>query len=589
MGNPLLLLMTRPWAKHRGRNLRRVPTPIPTELPTTDAIFLVLRRMRGPLILIVMVFSVSVAGLSLIPGVDAEGNRHHLSLFDSFYVMSYTATTIGFGEIPYAFSIPQRMWMTASIFASVTAWAYSIATMFALLQDPAFREAIAIQRFRRRVKRLAEPFLILAGYGGAGRTVAKVLDDADRRFVVIDHQHAKLDRLAGAELTQDVPGLEADVRNPAVLGLAGLDHPFCAGVLALTDDDNANLAVVMSGHLLRPDVPVVARCSNRVVEERMHHFAADAVINPQDRYGAYLLLALRQPETFRLAQWLMNPVGTEIEPQRREVPDGRWIVVATGEFGDELKRDLEIAGLDVELIGPDHGDPVTTGAVGMVAGTPDDAVNLALAAHARHEHPDLFLAVRQSHTSNAPLVAAFGFDSVYVPTSLVAQETLARVVTPLSWRFIEYALGQPNEWAAARLEEIVRHCGTRTPEKEKINLDSVSAPAVDRWLRQGRELTIAQLLSDPNDHDVPLKMYVAALLRGDDFIFDPDVDTRLAPGDGLLVMTRRTALRRLGETLFYDSSVEYVATGRIVPQTWLFRVLGRRRRDRRSAAAPSAR
>lgn len=576
MPNPLLLLATtRPWVRKRGRNLRRVPTPIPNQLPSTDAIFLVLRRMRGPLILIVLVFSVAVAGLSLIPGVDAEGNPARLSLFDSFYVMSYTATTIGFGEVPYAFTIPQRMWMTASIFASVTAWAYSIGSMFALLQDPAFREASATQRFRRRVRRFAEPFLIVAGYGGAGRAVAKVLDEADRRFVVVDHQHTKLDRLAGAELGHDAPGLEADVRIPAVLGLAGLDHPYCAGVLALTDDDNANLAVVMSGHLLRPDVPIVARCSNRTVEERMHHFAADAVINPQDRYGAYLLLAIRQPETFRLAQWLMSPVGTEITPQRKEVPDGRWIVVATGEFGEELKHDLEIAGLDVELIGPDHGDPVTTGAVGMVAGTPDDAVNLALAAHARHEHPELFLAVRQSHTSNAPLVDAFGFDSVYVPTSLVAQETLARVVTPLSWRFIEYALGQSDEWAAARLTEIVRECGTRTPEKERIDLSAVGAPAVHRWLRQGHPLTIAQLISDPDDRDRPLRMYVAALVRGEEFVFDPDVETLLEPGDSLLVLTRRSALRALGATLFYDSTVEYSATGRTVPQTWLFRVLRR--------------
>lgn len=578
MPNPLLLLATRPWVKKRGRNLRRVPTPIPTQLPTTDAIFLVLRRMRGPLILIVLVFSVAVAGLSIIPGQDADGNPVRLSIFDSFYIMSYTATTIGFGEIPYAFTTPQRMWMTASIFASVTAWAYSIGSLFALLQDPSFREAISIQRFRRRVRRLSEPFLIIAGYGGAGRAVAKVLDDADRRFVVVDQLHAKLDRLAAAELGHDVPGLEADVRNPAVLGLAGLDHPSCAGVLALTDDDNANLAVVMSGHLLRPDVPVVARCGNRVVEERMHHFAADAVINPQDRYGAYLLLALRQPETFRLAQWLMSPVGTEVGPARDVVPDGRWIVVATGEFGDELQHDLQAAGLDVELIGPDHGDPVTTGAVGMIVGTEDDAANLALAAHARHEHPDLFLAVRQTHTSNAPLVDAFGFDSVYVPTSLVAQETLARVVTPLSWRFIEYALEQSNEWATDRLAEIIEHCGTRTPEKERVDLDATSAPAVDRWLRRGHELTIAQLLSDPDDRDERLQMYVAALLRDDDFVFDPDPETPLRPGDSLLVLTRRSALRALGDTLFYDSSVEYVATGRELPQTWLFRKLTKPRR-----------
>jgi len=42
-------------------------------------------------------------------------------LFDAFYVMSYTATTIGFGEIPYPFSYAQRLWMTFSIYMTVIA------------------------------------------------------------------------------------------------------------------------------------------------------------------------------------------------------------------------------------------------------------------------------------------------------------------------------------------------------------------------------------------------------------------------------------------------------------------------------------
>ena len=46
----------------------------------------------------------AVLGLTLIPGRDPAGQPYRMSFFDAFYVMSYTASTIDFGEIPYAFT-----------------------------------------------------------------------------------------------------------------------------------------------------------------------------------------------------------------------------------------------------------------------------------------------------------------------------------------------------------------------------------------------------------------------------------------------------------------------------------------------------
>ena len=46
MANPLLMLMARRQPTAYTAPLRRVAVPVPTEVPSTDAIFLVLRRMR---------------------------------------------------------------------------------------------------------------------------------------------------------------------------------------------------------------------------------------------------------------------------------------------------------------------------------------------------------------------------------------------------------------------------------------------------------------------------------------------------------------------------------------------------------------
>lgn len=84
---------------------------------------LVMRRVRAPLITLIVIFSTSVVGLTLIPGGAPDGHPARLSIFEAFYFMSYTATTIGFGELRWPFTAEQRPWVTFAIYLSVIGWA----------------------------------------------------------------------------------------------------------------------------------------------------------------------------------------------------------------------------------------------------------------------------------------------------------------------------------------------------------------------------------------------------------------------------------------------------------------------------------
>lgn len=582
MTNPLLLFRT-VTPRRRPARRRRTDVEIPTEVPSTDAVFLVLRRMRAPLIVLVVIFTICVAGLAAIPGVDADGNRVHMTVFEAFYFASYTATTIGFGEVPNAFTTAQRMWVTLSIYLLVVGWAYAIGSMLALIQEPGFREAVATQRFRSRVLRLREEFVIIAGYGAAGRQVVSELDADGRRVVVIDGDRVRVERLAGDSLSADIPGIDGDASNPAVLGLAGLDHPKLGMVLALTDNDETNLAIVMAANLLRPDVPVVARVQDRHTEERMQDFAPAAVINPNDRYGAYLVLSLQHPSTYQLVTWLMAPQGSPLKQDRSELASGRWVVCADGQFGQEVGHDLERSGLDVTMVVPTEGHPDLSDVAGFIAGTESDLTNIALAEHAKLVNPDTFVAVRQKSTSNAALLQALDVDSVFVPTDMVAQEALARIITPVFWSFVEHALTQDDAWAEALLERLRMRCGTVNPDREHITLSFHDAPAVARWLR-AHELRIGDLLRDPDDRDVRLGIVPLALLRGDERVYAPDDDTLLKIDDELLLAGEPDDISALMASLFYDSNLEYVATGRMLPSSWIAQLVTGRRADSRQTS-----
>ncbi|HYN87269.1 MAG TPA: potassium channel family protein, partial [Ardenticatenaceae bacterium] len=249
MANPLLDLVYRLFGdSERGRNDTK-------QSPTTDAVpdaagtlgsggvFLVLRRMRIPLIVLIMIFAVSVLGLTLLPGEDAQGRPMRLSIFEAFYFMSYTASTIGFGELPYPFTPAQRMWVTFTIFLSVIGWAYAVGSVLALMHDQAFRRELARRHFARKVAKLAEPFLLLVGYGDAAKRLARSLVEMGRRFVLLDREETRVVSIELDSYRADTPALLAEARDSANLALAGLGHPNCEGVVALAGDDDVNLDV----------------------------------------------------------------------------------------------------------------------------------------------------------------------------------------------------------------------------------------------------------------------------------------------------------------------------------------------------------
>ena len=625
MSNPLLVFWQqlfgleddRRQEREQARRIRRHP-PVGSGAQASATIFLIMRRMRAPLIILILIFAVSVLGLTMVPGQDAVGNPTRMSFFDAFYFMSYTATTIGFGELPHAFTDAQRLWVTATIYLTVIGWAYAIGSMLTLLQDRAFRQAVAMQRFSRRVRRLRQPFLLIAGYGRTGELLGKAFDALGQQFVVIDVSDERIDSLDLESYHADIPGLVGDVRNPALLGVAGLDHPSCAGVLALTNDDEANLAITMAVALLRPELPVIARTVSPAVANRMKAFGTPKVVDPFDRYGDHLRLALRAPASYQLLTWLEAGPGAEL-PERGHPPtDGRWVICGYGRFGRALYDDLRAEGLDVTVVEPQvtndpgqhaanaapaHGGQDQTAgrppadevhvivgdasspavlartdlmqAVGFVAGTDNDTTNLSLAAAARRLNPGLYVAARQNLASSAPLFAAMDLDSLLVPTEVVAHEVYAQISTPLLWRFLQDLPHQGDDWAAAVLQRLRANCGRRLEALWKVQLTTTEVPALVGWLAGG-DARLGDLLHSPDDRERRLHVVTLLVRRGTEHVLTPDDDFRLQLDDEILFAGLPAERRLLATTFLDDATREYVLFDRHVPASWIWRKLSRR-------------
>ena len=559
-----------------------------------NIIFLILRRMRRPLLTLVMVYAVSVLGLVLIPGRDAQGNPWHMDFFHAFYFISFMSTTIGFGEIPYEFTDAQRAWVTFCIYMTVVAWLYGIGNILSLLQDRAFQQAIRERRFAQHIRHMREPFYLVCGYGETGRELTRALTDRGQHVVVVDRDELKVSVIRLQNLRDYVPVLHGNARRPMVLQEAGLQHPLCAGVVALTHDNEVNLKIAITAKLLNPGITVICRADSHDVEANMASFGTDYIVDPFDTFARYLSIALHAPGLYLLQRWLTSRPGSLLDDPVYPPTEGHWIVCGYGRFGKAVFDRLRKEGMSITVVEetpektgePDQGVVQGRGteaetlleagipeAVGIVAGTDNDANNLSIVMTAKALKPDLFVIARQNYRENDALFERVQADMVMHPSTIVAEKIRVLLATPMLYEFLGLAAYREEQWACALVSRIAGLVKQRVPEIQEVVLGEDPGCAIAEALREGREVLLQDLLRDPGEREQRLDCIALLRVSRNSRELLPEEGRPLALGDKLLFCGTARAFSRMQWTLCHMPTLEYVLTGEEKPRSWIWRKL----------------
>jgi Trk K+ transport system NAD-binding subunit len=568
-------------------------------------VFLIFRRMRRPLITLLLVYSVAVLGLTLIPGRDADGNVWHMSFFHAFYFVSYMGTTIGFGEIPHEFVDAQRLWVTFFIYATVIAWIYAIGTVLTLVQDKTFQSALAEMRFARRIRRFTEPFFLVAGYGQTGSELVRALTRREQHAVVVDINEQRVNHIKLENLPESVPALNGDARTPRHLLEAGLQHSHCAGVVALTDNNETNLKIAITSKLLHPQIKVICRADSRDIEDNMASFGTDYIIDPFDTFALHLATAIQAPGLYLLHEWLTGAAHSELVAPVYPPSTGTWIVCGYGRFGQAVYHRLKKERLDIVVVEatpektgePEEGVVLGRGteaetleaagigeAVGLVAGTDDDANNLSIIMTARELNPDLFVVARQNHRENQALFDAVEAEIVMHPGMIIANRIRVLLATPMLYEFTQLVKSQDDAWACELISRVIAVVSSEVPDVWVTTIDEHQAPALLSWFDRGqRGPTVADLLRAPSDRDRQMPAIALMLRHNGGREIMPGPDTRVREGDSILWCGRYSVRQRMLWILQNDHLLSYAVTGEIQPQGLLWRWMERRWPRRKAA------
>ena len=540
-----------------------------------------------------------MTGFILIPGVDDQGQPYHMSFFHAFYFVSFMGTTIGFGEIPYAFTGAQRYWTLLSLYATVIAWLYSIGSILSSFQDPAFRQQLKRNSFTRKVSSVREPFYLICGYGDTGSQLARALAKEGILSIIIDKNQDRINELEITDFTIPPLWICADASHSEVLESAGINHPWCTGIISLASDDTVNLTVAIVAQLLNPNVRLISRAETPEAEANILSFGANEVINPFETFASHLALALHSPSLSSLFEWMTAPPGDPItEPV---FPNhGMWIICGFGKFGEALYEHLSEEGEDLRIIEMDRNrrnvpSGSITGrateastlkkagiesAVGIVAGTENDADNLSILMTAHEINNDLFRVARQNEDHNHHVFHAADLDLLMQRGRVVANKIFALIRTPLLGDFLRIISRFNNERANELVSRVIGVTDNDMLELWEIILFPDRAPALCSMLDNGHQILVGDLLREPVNRCKTVSAVPLFLKRGEGNVILPESNRILRPGDRILMCGTLEARKYMNVISHNMNTLGYVLTGDDIPDGYLWRWLKSRKKTK---------
>jgi len=523
---------------------------------SNSTLWIVLLRMRMPFIVIIVTYTIAILGLLLIDGMDDKGNIYHMTIFDAFYFITYTATTIGFGESPYAFTYPQKLWVSFSIYLTVLGWFYGIGTLVSLVQDKLLLEELRRAKFKRNVKTLRQGFIIVLGYNSITSAIIKKALEFDIRTVVIESDESRVNELLLENYTPYVPILLSEANSPKVLENAGITKSHCRGLVSLFSDDKLNLKIAVMAKLLNKNLKLVVKATTVNQAENLTDLGVDIIANPFSIISKEIDVAFKAPNILKLEKWIYK-IDT-LNGHTPRFPVGKYIICGFGRMGSYLHRRLSDNGIELVFIELDENKLINYKAdsvskiiigdaddkemltragisesVAIIAATNDDTTNLSILSSAKRLNPKIMTIARENDLGHVSMFENSKIDHVFLPANILINKTTNALINPLSNIFIQEMINKDETWASnlvARLTQTI----DEAPLLEEVDINIYDSPEIYKHLDSGEELKLEIFRTSLHNRELNNNVVPLVLIRGDEKYLIPEWDMNLQKKDKVL-------------------------------------------------------
>ena len=536
-----------------------------------------------PFTVIAITYAIAMSGLLIIPGVDDAGNSYHLTIFEAFYFVTYTATTIGFGELPYAFTHAQKIWVSASIYITVLGWFYGIGALVSLLQDKLFLSEIALSRFKRSVKNIKEDFVIILGYNETTAEIIKKLLNSNMRVVVVEKEQYRADYLRLEGFVTHVPILVGDVHHTSSLEYAGINSIHCKAIISLFDSGLLNLRVTLASKILNPHVKVAVRSTTLNESENLLDAGADIVENPFSIISYQIQMALKAPSLFKLENWLYK-IDT-LDTKTFSIPSEKIIICGYGRFGINLYDMLKSNGIlpmIIEINQQIVDDAKKHGVVNIMCGnaedklclhnaniedtnlivvaTNNDTTNLSIVSTVKKMNKKTIIITRENELSDFSIFSHASIDHIFLPSKILIHKTTNAIINPLSDKMIRIITTKDEKWGHYPLYNLMKDININ-PITFELKINKNSAIEIYNHLKNENSLKLEILKRSRRDREQFNNIVPLLIVRDEEDILLPSWDFELNVNDNILFACDENAKEDLEHIVNNIYEFHYIVNG----------------------------
>jgi len=536
-----------------------------------SSLWIVLHKMRMPAIVIIITYTVSIVGLLLIEGMDDQGNPYQMSIFDAFYFITYTASTIGFGETPFAFTYSQKIWVTFCIYFTVIGWFYGVGALVSLLQNKMLIEEVAKLKFRWQVKAIKRRFIIILGFNYVTSEILKKAIEADIRTVIIEQDQNRANNLILENYTPTVPILVADAKDQNSLLEAGIDRGNCKAVVSLFDDDELNLTVAVKSKLINKNVALAIKSSSSNHTENLQDVDVEIIVNIFEIIAKELKMAINAPHLLKLEKWLYKI--DKLDARVPKLPRGKYIICGYGRLGKHIYKVLKNEEIDLHFIeideekakglsenelsritfanADDKKVQIKAGirdTVAIFAFTNNNTVNLSIIATANKLNPEIITMAREDKSDDFSIFSNADIDYLFIPSKIMYNKTTNALLNPLSDMFISTFVDQHEIWAQKLVRRLIETIHS-DPCIYELTINKSEAPQIYRAISRGVEIKL-ELFSTSLHNRIQRNNAIPLLLvRNNEKFMLPDGNVKIKHEDRLLFACDNNA----------KSDIEYIS------------------------------
>jgi voltage-gated potassium channel len=523
----------------------------------SSSLWIVLQRMRVPFTVIVITYVIAMVGLLLIPGVDNQGNEYYFSIFEAFYFITYTATTIGFGEIPYPFTHAQKIWVSASIYLTVLGWFYGIGTLVSLLQDKLFLNEIARAKFIRSVKNIKEDFVIILGYNDMTSVIIRKMIEDNMRVVVIEKDPQRADYLNLEGFIPHVPVLIADAHSTSSLEFAGIKSFYCKGIISLFESNALNMRVTLASRILNPHVKIAVRSSTDDETSNLLDAGANIVENPLAIITSQIQMALRSPSLFKIENWLYNI--DVLDGKTFTIPNEDILICGYGRLGrtiHKMFRDNSIEPTIIEINRDIITQSITKGIENIVCGnaedkillenvemekkklvivaTNNDTTNLSIVSTVKKINKKALIVARENELADFSIFSNAKIDHIFLPSEILINKTANAIINPLSDKMIRLITQKDELWGQKLLSRLIKAIHNN-PITYELNINKSEASQVYEYIKDKKSVKLYDLRRSRRDRNHHNNLVPLLVIRGEDEYLLPKWDFEIDLNDQLLL------------------------------------------------------